>query len=167
MVLNRTTHHIYDTIRISKISNEQCNICRSWSKPVSKAMARVYPCKFYRRIVYEIKFDAPIKGHHVYKETWTTQKYDILYCKKEVLDIDKHVLGILQRGQVSRTWIYDRRSNKLRVSGKLMAKVKYFYGSECNESEKPLFVTSNGKVNNFMCRNGFSLHQNNNSPARS
>ena len=95
MVLNCTTHQIYDTIRISKISNEQCNICRSWSKPVSKAMARVY-C----RIVYGIKFDAPIKGHHVYKETWATQKYDILYCKKEVLDIDKHVLGIYKEDRL-------------------------------------------------------------------
>ena len=66
--------------RISKISNEQYNICRSWSKPVSNAMARVYPCSFSYKLVYEIKFDAPIRGHHVYKEIWTAQKDDILYC---------------------------------------------------------------------------------------
>ena len=39
-----------------------------------------------------------------------------------------------------------------------MAKVEYFYESECDESEKSLFVTGNGWVNNFMCRNGFLLH---------
>ena len=38
-----------------------------------------------------------------------------------------------------------------------MAKVKYFYESECHESEKSLFVASNGWINNFMRRNGFSL----------
>ena len=35
-----------------------------------------------------------------------------------------------------------------------MAKAKY-----CDESEKYLFVASNGLVNNFVCRNGFSLHR--------
>ena len=56
-------------------------------------------------------------------------------------------------------WIYDRRFNGLPVSGKLiMAKAKYFYKSEGDESEKSLFVTGNGWVNNFMCRNGFLPH---------
>ena len=31
-------------------------------------------------------------------------------------------------------------------------------GNECDESEKSLSVASNGWVNNFMYRNGFSLH---------
>ena len=39
-----------------------------------------------------------------------------------------------------------------------MAKVKYFCKNECDESEKSLFVASNGWVNNFMRGNGFSLH---------
>ena len=57
-------------------------------------------------------------------------------------------------------WIYDRRSNRPRVSRKLiMAKAKYFYRSECDESEKSLFVASNWWVNNFMRRNGFSLRR--------
>ena len=43
------------------------------------------------------------------------------------------------------------RSNELRVLRKLiMATAKYFYESECGESEKSLFVVSNGWVNNFM-----------------
>ena len=51
--------------------------------------------------------------------------------------------------------IYDRRSNGLPVSRKLiMAKAKH-----CDESEKSLFVASNGLVNNFMCRNDFSLYR--------
>ena len=40
-----------------------------------------------------------------------------------------------------------------------MAKAKYFYESECDESKKSLFVASNGWVCNFMRRNGFSLHR--------
>ena len=55
-------------------------------------------------------------------------------------------------------WIYDRRSNALLASRKLiMTKAKYSYESECNESEKSLFVASNRWVNNFMCHNGFLL----------
>ena len=40
-----------------------------------------------------------------------------------------------------------------------MAKAKYFYESECDESEKSLLVTGNGWVNNFVRRNGFPLHR--------
>ena len=80
--------------RISKISNEQCYICRYWSKSVSNAMGRVYPSSFSWKLVYEIKFDAPIRSHHVCKETWTLQKDGILHCKKEVFDIDKHAVDI-------------------------------------------------------------------------
>ena len=40
-----------------------------------------------------------------------------------------------------------------------MAKTKYFYKSECDKSVKSLFVVSNGWFNNFMRRNGFSLHR--------
>ena len=90
--------------RISKILNEQCNVCISWSKHVSNAMARVYPCSFLYKFVYEIKFDAPVRGHHVYKKIWTPQKADILYCKKgylsEALDIDKHAVGIYKEDRL-------------------------------------------------------------------
>ena len=52
------------------------------------------------------------------------------------------------------------RSNGLRVSRKLvMAQEKYFYKSECDETEKYLFVTSNVWVNNSMRRNGFLLRR--------
>ena len=48
--------------------------------------------------MYKIKFHAPIRSHHVYKEIWAPQKDDILYCKKDyhsdALNIDKHVVGI-------------------------------------------------------------------------
>ena len=39
-----------------------------------------------------------------------------------------------------------------------MAMVKYFYESECDDNEKFLFVASDGWVNNFIRRNGFSIH---------
>ena len=38
-----------------------------------------------------------------------------------------------------------------------MAKAKYFHESECDESEKSLFVVSNRWVNNLMRRNSFLL----------
>ena len=87
---------------ISKISNEQCNICRPWSKPVSNVMARVYPCSFWYKLVYEIKFDASISSHHVYKETLTPRKDDILFWKNKVLNIDKHTVGIYKEDRLVR-----------------------------------------------------------------
>lgn len=64
----------------------------------------------------------------------------------------------LENGLVE--WIYDSRSNGLRVSRKLfMAKVKYFYKSEWDESEKCLFVANNLRVNHLMRRNGFLLRR--------
>ena len=64
-------------------------------------MARVYPFCFSYKLVYEIKFDAPIRGYHVYKVIWTHQKDDVLYCKKdyrlEALDIDKHAVVICKK----------------------------------------------------------------------
>ena len=90
--------------QISKISNEQCNICRSCSKPASNRMARVYPCSLSYKLVYEIKCDAPIRGHHDYKEIWTPQKDDILYCKKnyrsESLHIDKRAVCIYKENRL-------------------------------------------------------------------
>ena len=44
-------------------------------KPVCNVMARAYPCSFSSKLIYEIKYDAPIRGHHVYKQTWTPQKF--------------------------------------------------------------------------------------------
>ena len=68
-------------------------------------MARGYPCRFSYEIVYEIKFDAPVRGHHVYKEIWTPQKDDILYCKKDsrsdALGKDKHFVGIYKEDRLA------------------------------------------------------------------
>ena len=69
-------------------------------------MARVYPCSFSYKVVYKIKFDVPIKGHHVSKEIWTSQKDDILYCKEdyrsEALDIDRHTVIIYKEDRLVR-----------------------------------------------------------------
>ena len=67
-------------------------------------MARVYPCSFSYKLVYEIKFDAPVRGDHIHKEIWTPQKDDILYCKKdyrsEGVDINKHTVGIYKEDRL-------------------------------------------------------------------
>ena len=42
-------------------------------------------------------------------------------------------------------WIYDKRTKELRVSRKIiMAQAKYFYESECDESERTLLAASYG-----------------------
>ena len=86
--------------QISKISNEQCNICRSLSKP--NGIVGVYPCSFSYNLVYEIKADPPIRGHQVCKEIWAPQKDDILCCKKdsEALDLDKHTVDIYKEDRL-------------------------------------------------------------------
>ena len=84
--------------RISKISNEQYNICRSWSKPVSNAMARVYPCSFSYKLVYEIKFDAPIRGHHARR---LSIKYK--YPPSSIIAVDEISVS---NGMVSNTKIH-------------------------------------------------------------
>ena len=56
------------------------------------------------KLVYEIKCDAPIRSHHDYKEIWTPQKDDILYCKKnyrsESLHIDKRAVCIYKENRL-------------------------------------------------------------------
>ena len=134
--------------QISKISNEQCNTCRSRSKPVSNAMARVYPCSFSHKLVYKIQFDGPIKGHHVYKETWTPQIDDIPYCKKdyrsEALDINEHAVGRLvchNLTEVSRIVSYflqESETNEVRVAvtGKRRRKLGFVVaGKYCTRTE--------------------------------
>ena len=83
-----------------------------------------------------------------------------MYRKNTSAQTDERIAtdGPLYTGLVE--WIYDKRSNGLGVSRKLiMAKAKYFHERECDGSEKSLFVASNGWVNNFMRHNGFSLRR--------
>ena len=90
--------------RIPKILNEEYNICKSFPKAVSNAVARVYPCSFSYKLIYEIKFDALIRGHHFCKEILILQKDDILYCKKDyrskALDLDENVVGIYKEDRL-------------------------------------------------------------------
>ena len=70
------------------------------SVPNMLMMARVNSYSVSYKLRYEIKFDAPIRGHHVYKEIWTPQKGDTLYCRKdnrpEALEFDKHAVGVFE-----------------------------------------------------------------------
>ena len=90
--------------RIPKISNEEYNICKSLSKAVSNAIARVYPCSFSYKLIYKSKFDAPIRGHHFCKEILIPQKNDILYRKKDyrskALDLDENVVGMYKEDRL-------------------------------------------------------------------
>ena len=117
------------------------------------ALARVYPCSFSYKLVYEIKFDAPIRGHHAYKDTWTPQKDHILYCKKdypsEALDIDKHVMGLvghvpIELSRIISYFLQDSETNKVKVAvnGKriqehgLVVPDKYYPRTESKQAVK-------------------------------
>ena len=145
----------------SKISNEQCNICRSWSKPASNAMARVNPCSFTYKLVYKIKFDAPVRGHHIYKEIWTSQKDDILYCKKnyhsERLDIDKYIAGIYKQDRLVGHGFMTGDPPDCMSRGNLSWPRRNIFTKGNVMKVSNLFVVSNGRVNNFMHHNGFLL----------
>ena len=47
---------------------------------------------------YEVKFNAPIRGYHIYKETWTPRKNQLLHCFKDnrevALQHDEYSIGI-------------------------------------------------------------------------
>ena len=47
---------------------------------------------------YQIEFKTAIRGHHVYKQTWTPSLGEILQCEKdnhqEALDHDEHAVGV-------------------------------------------------------------------------
>ena len=63
-------------------------------------MARVNSYNVAYELRYEISFGAPIRGHHVYKEMWTPQIGETLYCKndnrQEALQFDKHAVGVFK-----------------------------------------------------------------------
>ena len=73
-----------------------------------------------------MKFDGHTRGHHAYKEIWTSQKVDILYCKKdyrsEVLDIEKHVMGIYKEDRLVGAFtiipysLQESETNKMKVA---------------------------------------------------
>ena len=51
---------------------------------------------------YQIEFKTAIRGHHVYKQTWSPSLGEILKCKKdnrqEALDHDEYILGVYKLG---------------------------------------------------------------------
>ena len=129
-----------------------------WSKPVSSVMARVYPCSFSHKLVHKIKFDAPIRGHHVDKEIWTSQKDDIPHCKKdcrsETLDIDKHAVGIykedrlvghvlIELSQIISSFLQERELNEVKVAVNVKRRRKLGFvdpGNYCARTESQLAV---------------------------
>ena len=91
-------------------------------------MARVNSYSIsYKKLRYEIKFDVPIIGNHVYKEIWTPQKGDTLHCRKdnrpEALEFDKHAVGVFKEDilvghvpiEVSRIISYFLQADEVKV----------------------------------------------------
>ena len=61
-------------------------------------MARIHPVDF--EMVYKLKFESVIRGHHVYKAVWNPEVGEKLECyedtRKEAKDYDKHSVGIFK-----------------------------------------------------------------------
>ena len=76
----------------------ELNVFKSVSDTLRMARVNSYNVAYELR--YEISFGAPIRGHHVYKEMWTPQIGETLYCKndnrQEALQFDKHAVGVFK-----------------------------------------------------------------------
>ena len=61
-------------------------------------MARTSGVEF--QIIYKLSFESVIRGHHVYKTTWTPKGNDELEChedtRKEAKDYDGHAVGLFK-----------------------------------------------------------------------
>ena len=57
-------------------------------------MARIQPLDF--TLIYKIEFDAPIRGHHISKETWRAKigQRLIYHADGEAVHYDKNALGV-------------------------------------------------------------------------
>lgn len=62
-------------------------------------MARIQPINF--KMNYRIEFCTNIRGHHVYKASWTPEFGEKLICFKdnrsEALEYDKHAIGVYKK----------------------------------------------------------------------
>ena len=63
-------------------------------------MARTYGVKNFE-LSFEINFSTIIRGHHVYKNIWTSSLGQVLLAKpddrKEALDYDKYSIGVFKQ----------------------------------------------------------------------
>ena len=61
-------------------------------------MARGVPVSYDMR--YKVEFAAPIRGHHIYKETWCPKVGEELVCRKddreEAIQYDRNAIGVFQ-----------------------------------------------------------------------
>ena len=61
-------------------------------------MARSLVMSLKYEMLYKIEFTGPIRGHHIYKDTWSPVVGEQLHCKpdprEEALTYDKHALGL-------------------------------------------------------------------------
>lgn len=53
------------------------------------------------KMCYTVCFSCAIRGHHIYKTSWTPIKDEHLYCRKderaEAADYDKHAIGVYKK----------------------------------------------------------------------
>ena len=75
------------------------NICYTlFLQETLEKMARTTAVKF--DMSYKVEFTAPIRGHHIYKETWCPKIGELLYCHKddreEAMQYDRNAIGVFQ-----------------------------------------------------------------------
>ena len=103
-------------------------------------MARLQPVSF--EMSYRVEFSTNIRGHHVYKTSWTPEIGEELLCLKdnrsEALEYDKHAIGVYKK--------VDKPNEKLKLVGHVPIECSSLldHFSKANSSNK-LVVTVKGK----------------------
>ena len=94
----------------------------------------------------------------VYKETWTPQKDDTLYYKKETLNIDKCAVGIYKEDRLVGHGFMTGDSMDCMSRGNLWPRQNYF--TKVNVMRvRNLFLWQAMGGSTISCHNGFSLHR--------
>ena len=77
-------------------------------------------------MVYKLKFESVIRGHHVYKAVWNPEVGEKLECyedtRKEAKDCDKHSVGIFK--------LSSEKGKKTLVGHELSSLIDYFLKAE-------------------------------------
>ena len=89
-------------------------------------MARSLVMSLKYEMLYKIEFTGPIRGHHIYKDTWSPVVGEQLHCKpdrrEEALTYDKHALGLYKHVdravRPSILFSHDRQREKEKVEGR-------------------------------------------------
>ena len=114
IILKKIKIRIPKLIRIPKFETVSQEICNATNAVLSSFFSSLNHAEFVKGkkrmsrttiinldMLYKIDFTCAIRGHHVYKTTWTPVLNEKLDCKKdtreETLSHDKHSIGVYRK----------------------------------------------------------------------